>query len=239
MFSIASRLVLPDGVFMSSAFWSAESRLDNQGNIVTILGEPSEYSTYCFPCKSKDIQWRLVITFTILMVSTFVSKSLNLVYAFLFSIPAVLALITIFPSLIKLLFKERTTTAKYHTALHQVMNAYQTFRRVPTLEEAKKSPITMKDCFIHTNFQIILQHLPTILVAFLFNGSLISLAILLIFYFVWELLVYPKVKNMKFMYFFDFFILAKPTDKELKVVIECLNSLMDIPYNGFQDIYRL
>lgn len=238
MFSIVSRLVFSDGVYMSSVFWSAETHLDSQRNTVITLGDPSKHSSRCFLFKSKNIEWRLIIAFTILISSIFNHKALNLWYASLFSIPAILSLVAIFPSLVKLLFKEKSTTARYHTALHQVMNAYQTLRKVPTLEEAKKSSIFLKDCFIHTNFQIIFKQLPIILVALLFDGSLPSLLVLLIFYSIWELFVFPKVKDMKFMYCLDLFVLSKPTDKELKVVIECLNSLMDIPYDGFQNIYR-
>lgn len=238
MFSIISRLVFSDGVYMSSAFWSAETHLDNQGNIIVTLGEPSEHPLHCFPFKSKNIEWKLFITFAILVSSTLVSKYLNLLYAFLLSIPAILSLTVVFSSLLKLLFKEKNSTARYHTALHQVMNAYQSLGRVPTIEEAKSSPIYLKNCFMHTNFQTILKQLPIILIAFLFNSSLTSLVILLIIYFSWELFVYPKVENTKFMYCLDGFVLPRSTDKELEVVLECLNALMDIPYDGFQNIYR-
>lgn len=238
MFIIISRLVFPDGVYMSSAFWSAETHLDSQGNINTALGEASQDSPHCFSFSTKDIDWKLIIPFAILITSILVPKPLIFLYALLLSIPAIVAFIALLPSITKLLFRERTTTARYHTALHQVTNAYQTLKRVPTLEEAKKHSIFLKDCCIHTNFQAILKQLPTILLAFFFNGSLASLLALFIFYFSWEILVYPKVKDMKFMYCLDRFILAKPTDKELKVVLECLNSLMDIPYNGFQNIYH-
>lgn len=226
--NIVSRSVFSNGVSMSTMSLSAETRLDTHGNIITTIGSPSEYAICCFPFSLKNIKWRLIILLAIWLTIVFIPNTpINLSYIMLLSGQAILSLMIALPVLVRLFTKERTLTALYHTALHQVLNSYNNLGRVPTIEEAKKHSVISENCFIHKNLEIIFRQIPTILLAFTLDGNISSLILFLFFYCFWELFLFSKVKNKKFMQILERAILVKPTDQELQVAIECLTLVTD------------
>lgn len=236
MLDIISRSVFSDGVSISSEFYSVETHLDGQENIITTLGEPSDYCIRCFPCNLKNTKWRFIAVFIFYLILAFIPKPLNLMYATLLSIRPFLSLLLLVPILVKLFLGKERTTTRYHTALHQVENAYNSIGRVPTLEEAKQSSTVSENCLLHQQFETILECTPLFIVALACNTSLKAVIALLVFFVVWTCLLFPKLKKQKFMYILDLLVLPKPTDKELQVVIECLNYVVKPSYEVFHQM---
>lgn len=105
------------------------------------------------------------------------------------------------------------STAKFHAAEHMVLNAYEKFHRIPTLEEAKKcsrfyknceSSITLAWCFI---FCIIIIVMATIFPYKIFICLII-------------LLLLPLL--LPYLTFLQFIVTSKPCDDEIKLAIEGL-----------------
>ena len=111
--------------------------------------------------------------------------------------------------------------AKFHSAEHMVVNAYQKLQKVPTLEELKRFSRFHKDC---GSCKILRE---------IFYYSFISLAML--FVASWNVLLYIIViicililyiMDIKFgcLRFLQISVTSKPTDMELELAIEGLKN---------------
>lgn len=162
MILISQSQALHDGVSLSSSSLTVETHVDEKGNFIsTILpSNPKFFSMHCFYLNILNMKRRIFVAFIVILLLCIYSYSLELKYTLLFATPAIISLACIFPLLVELLFEKNRTTARYHCALHKVMNSYQSLDRIPTLDEAKKSSCFLKTCEIQLHANQISMFIP-------------------------------------------------------------------------------
>lgn len=115
--------------------------------------------------------------------------------------------------------EKQRSTAMFHAAEHMVLNAYQTLKRIPSLEEAKKFSRFSKLCGSRAILsRMFMFSLITIAMFSIlhYNNIIYLISVLSIVMFV--------VKSQKYgwLNFLQVFVTSKPTDKEIELAIEGL-----------------
>lgn len=111
------------------------------------------------------------------------------------------------------------TAGRYHAAEHQVINAYEKFKRIPTMDEVKNTSMFSKQCpsrsMISKITYFTLLSIVIALSAFVSTYVYIILFGLLILSIVLE----NKLNHFRFL---QMLLMNKPTEAELKVALEGL-----------------
>lgn len=232
MILISQSQALHDGVSLSSSSLTIETHVDKKGNFVSMVlpSNPKLFATHCFSLNIQNMKRRSLVTFIIIVLLNIYTHSLKLQYTFLFATPAILSLVCIFPVFVKFLFEKGRTTTRYHCALHQVINAYQSLGRVPTLEEVKKSSRFLRTCELQLFLDQIALFIPLAIVLAFCDISIICIIGMLVFYYI---CLKQCDRCYRFSKYLQLLFLAKPTDMELKTAIECLSLLLDTLERGY------
>lgn len=114
------------------------------------------------------------------------------------------------------------STSMFHAAGHMVLNAYEKYQRVPTLEEVKKSSRYHKDgVYVYKISELLFKIVGCIVLTIFcrlslayFIGALLSLILFWI--------AFTKLDLLKYS---EYFILSTPTDEQLEVVIYAFENL--------------
>lgn len=229
---IVSKEVFHDGIRISTVRRPVETHLNDKGDMISSWVPLESDGTSCFTLHVRLIRCILVAVVFIALI--LLIKSPKVTMFLICILHAVISAMLIGSTVFRLLFKERSSTARYHAALHQVQNAYHELKRVPTLEEARKFPMICSDCILFKHFGIITEWFVMSMVAPMAytNSSPWNFIIFIVFYFIWVFNFDKWYKKYKYMQILNNLALSKPTDKELLVVIECL-TLAEAELNSF------
>lgn len=108
---------------------------------------------------------------------------------------------------------------RFHAAKHQVINAYEKLGRIPTINEVKKSSMLSKKCPIESTISQVLHFILLCIVI-----ATCGFTELYVYMSLFALLVLSIILENKFNYLrlMQMIVLNKPTEMELKVVLEGL-----------------
>ena len=221
VFIRGTRILKDGGVSISSYDQTVESRYDGK-QIITYCTEYQNIDSWCFGISTFN-HWlirlflsialiALVTLFVDWTITTTINASISM-YIFL----------TLFPIWLCLQFHNGN---KYHAALHMVKNAYETLQRIPTVEECKKFSFYDRDCTLTVFLMFFMCYIPSFIFSFIpIDNSTLLYPFLCFLFTVLSMGIILKWKLGKYLVRP---FLAKPTDVELTVVIECL-SLLEQP----------
>lgn len=113
--------------------------------------------------------------------------------------------------------------ARYHSAEHMIINAYQKLQRLPTLEELKTFSRFSDKCGSRIAISRIIEHIPiSLLIAF--SDKINFILYILIFIIIVKM--GEKMENTDFIKVEQVLVTEPPTDLELEVAIKGLQTLL-------------
>ncbi len=221
VFIRGTRILKDGGVSISSYDKTVESRYDGK-LIITYCTEYRKSNSWCFSFAT--FKYWLILLFLsialIALVTLFVDWTITTIFNAFFSMYTILAL---FPIWLCLQFHNGN---KYHAALHMVKNAYKALQRIPTVEECKKFSFYDGDCTLTFFLVFFMCYILSFAFSFIpIDNSTLLYPFLCLSFTMLSLVIILKWKLDKYLVRP---FLAKPTDIELTVVIECL-SLLEQP----------
>lgn len=110
-------------------------------------------------------------------------------------------------------------SARMHAAIHMVMNAYEKYQRIPTIEEAKEASYYTNDCKSFSKEISLLTYSCVFLVVALFHFNTIACVIASI-----VISVFFNLFRSCFV-FLEHLILSKPEESDLIYVINQIKSI--------------